>query len=153
MELITQDSSHKVQAVTRVFNGNYSKTYPGLRPTDANTADTSRQLLIQNMTNNSAYRSSCGFYNPTANSVVVEFRLYSSSGSAVGSAFSRTFVGYDFQSFSPFTSAGVPYPASSYDNVILVVTPTSGSGKVMGFGATAQNSSNDPAAHIVVRYR
>ena len=153
VEFTTQDSSHKIHVSARIRNGNYSKTFAGMQPTDANTADTSRQLLLQGLTNNSVYRSSCGFVNPTASSVVVEFRLYSADGSAVGSAFSRTFAGYDFQSFNPFTLAGVPYPGSSYDNVILIATPTSGTGKVMGFGATAHNSSNDPAAHNIVQYR
>jgi phage tail protein X len=153
LEVVTQDSSHKVQVAARVRNGAYSKTFPGLQATDGNTADTSHQILVQSLTNNSAYRSSCGFYNPTASSVVVEFRLYAADGSAVGSAFSRTFTAYDFQSFNPFTQAGVPYPASSYDNVILIVRPTSGSGKVMGFGSTVNNGSSDPAAHLSVQYR
>ncbi|MDH4197552.1 MAG: BACON domain-containing protein, partial [Candidatus Aminicenantes bacterium] len=132
VELVTQDASHTIQVSARVRNGNYSKTFPGLRPTDSNTADTSRLLLIQDLTNNSVYRTSCGFTNPTVSSVVVEFQLYAAGGSAVGSAFYRTFAGYDFQSFNPFTQAGVPYPASSYDNVILIVRPISGAGKVMG---------------------
>jgi phage tail protein X len=153
LEVVTQDSSHKVQVAARVRNGAYSKTFPGLQATDGNMADTSHQILVQSLTNNSAYRSSCGFYNPTASSVVVEFRLYAADGSAVGSAFSRTFAAYDFQSFNPFTQGGVPYPASSYDNVILIVRPTSGSGKVMGFGSTVNNGSSDPAAHLSVQYR
>jgi len=64
---------------------------------------------------------------------------------------SKTFVGYDFQSFSPFLEAGVPYPGSSYDNVILKIDPTSGAGKVMCFGASANNASNDPASHLAVQ--
>ena len=45
----------------------------------------------------------------------------------------------------------MPYPGSSYDNVILRVRPTSGAGKVMCFGATVNNVSNDPAAHVAVQ--
>jgi hypothetical protein len=153
LQVVTQDSSHKVQVAARVRNGTNSKTFPGLQATDGNTADTSRQILVQSLTNNGSYRSSCGFYNPTASSVVVEFRLYAADGSAVGSAFSRTFAAYDFQSFNPFTQAGVPYPGSSFDNVILLVRPTSGSGRVMGFGSTVNNGSSDPAAHLSVQYR
>jgi len=37
--------------------------------------------------------------------------------------------------------------------VVLWITPTSGSGKVMVFGASANNTSNDPAAHIGVQYQ
>ena len=152
VEFLTQDVSHKVQVAARTLNGNYSKTFPGLQPTEGNTTASTHDLLIQNLTNNATYRSTCGFYNPTASSVTVAFRLYDGNGAQIGSTFSRTFVGYDFQSFNPFTQAGVPYPGSSYDNTILLVVPTSGTGKVIGFGASANNTSADPAAHIVVKF-
>jgi hypothetical protein len=85
--------------------------------------------------------------------VTVEFRLVAENGNTIGSTFSRTLVGYDFQSFSPFNQAGVPYPSYSYDNVVLWITPTAGSGKVMLYGASTNNISNDPAAHIGVQYQ
>jgi hypothetical protein len=110
-------------------------------------------MMIQNFSNNATYRSSCGFFNPTANSVTIEFRLLLEDGTTIGSPFTKTFIGHDFQSFSPFNQAGVPYPSYSYDNVVLWITPTSGSGKVMIYGATANNASNDPAAHIGVQYQ
>jgi hypothetical protein len=153
VEFSTQDGSHQIQVVARTLNGDYSKTFPGLNLTDSNTADTARRMMLQNFVNNSTYRSSCGFFNPTGDSVTVEFRLLDAGGNTIGSAFTKTFVGYDFQAFSPFNQAGVPYPANSYDNVVLWITPTSGSGKVMIYGATANNTSNDPAAHIGVQYQ
>jgi hypothetical protein len=119
---------------------------------DADTIDANRgTMLIQNFTNNSAYRSTCGFFNPTAETVTVEFTLLNSSGADIGVPFSKTFVGYDYQAFLPFTEAGRAYPANSYDNVILRVRPTSGSGQVICFGASANNASNDPAAHLAVQ--
>jgi hypothetical protein len=135
----------------RTLNGNYSKTFPGLNLVDAETADTSRIMLIQNYASNSTYRSTCGFFNPTANALTVEFTLLNNSGVTIGTPFSKTFVGYDFQAFLPFTEAGVPYPANAYDNVILLVRPLSGTGKVLCFGASADNASNDPAAHLAVQ--
>jgi len=153
VEFSTQDGSHKIQVAARTLNGNYSKTFPGLNLTDANTADTVRRMMLQNFVNNATYRCTCGFFNPTADSVTVEFRLLDANGSTIGSPFTRTFAGYDFQSFSPFNQAVVPYPSSSYDNVVLWITPTSGSGKVMVFGASANNTSNDPVAHIGVQYQ
>ena len=45
----------------------------------------------------------------------------------------------------------MPYPANSYDNAYLLVSPTSGSGLLFCFGASADNTSNDPAAHIAVQ--
>jgi hypothetical protein len=153
VEFSTQDTSHKIQVAARTLNGNYSKTFPGLNLTDSNTANTARRMMIQNFVNNATYRSNCGFFNPTAVSVTVEFRLLDENGNTIGSTFGRTLVGYDFQSFSPFNQAGVSYPTYSYDNVVLWVTPTSGSGKVMVYGASANNTSNDPAAHIGVQYQ
>jgi hypothetical protein len=152
VEFVTQDSSHKIQVAARTKNGNFSKTFPGLRLADSNSADTTREMIIQNYTNNSLYRSTCGFFNPTANAVTVEFRLYNNAGATIGSAFTKTFAGYDFKAFNPFNEAGIPYPGASNDNVILAVKPTSGSGKVICFGASANNSSNDPAAHIALQY-
>jgi Abnormal spindle-like microcephaly-assoc'd, ASPM-SPD-2-Hydin/Beta-propeller repeat len=153
VEFSTQDASHRIQVAARTLNGNYSKTFPGLNLTDSNTSNTSRRMILQNFVNNSTYRSSCGFFNPTTDSVTLELKLIDATGSQIGSTITRTLLGYDFQSFSPFNQAGVPYPANSYDNVVLWITPTSGSGKVMVFGASANNTSNDPAAHIGVQYQ
>jgi hypothetical protein len=44
-----------------------------------------------------------------------------------------------------------PGPGSSYDNVILRIRPTSGAGAVMCFGASVDNTSNDPASHLAVQ--
>ncbi|MCG2811144.1 MAG: hypothetical protein L6428_06775, partial [Candidatus Aminicenantes bacterium] len=151
VEFITQDSSHYVRVTARTLNGNYSKTFPGLNVVDAETADTSRVMLIQNYTNNSSYRSTCGFFNPTADAVTVEFTLLNSSGVQIGTSFSKTLAGHDFQAFNPFIQAGVPYPGNAYDNIILRVRPTSGAGNVMCFGATVNNTSNDPASHLAVQ--
>jgi hypothetical protein len=153
VEFMTQDASHKIQVLARTLNGNYSKTLPGMNLTDSNTANTWRRMMLQNFVNSATYRSNCGIFNPTADPVTVEFRLIDWMGDTIGSAFSRTLVGHDFQSFSPFNQAGVPYPSYSNDNAVLWITPTSGSGKVMVYGATANNASNDPAAHIGVQYQ
>ena len=151
VEFATQDGTHVIMVTARTLNGNYSKTFPGLRVEEAETAEVGRAMLIQNYSNNATYRSTCGFYNPTSESVTVEFTLLNSSGAAIGSAFSKTFAGYDFQAFSPFNEAGAPYPGTSSDNVILRVQPTSGTGAVMCFGASANNKSNDPASHLAVQ--
>ncbi|MCG2680312.1 MAG: hypothetical protein L6455_10165, partial [Kiritimatiellae bacterium] len=151
LEFQTQDGAHNIQVTARNLNGDYSKTFPGLNLVEAETADSSRVMLIQNFTSNSSYRSTCGFFNPTADTLTVEFILLNGSGAQIGTTFSKTFVGYDYQAFFPFTEAGVPYPANSYDNVILRVIPASGSGQVVCFGASANNVSNDPAAHLAVQ--
>ena len=151
VEFVTQDNSHLLQAAVRELNGNYAKTFSGLNLVDAETADTTRAMLVQNLTNNASYRSTVGFFNPTADSLTVELTLLNNLGGQIGTQFSKTLAGHAFQAFDPFSEAGVPYPGSSYDNVILRVRPTSGAGKVMCFGATANNTSNDPAAHLAVQ--
>jgi len=150
LEFTTQDTGHKIHVAARTLNGNYSKTFPGLNNVVSNTADVTHEMLIQNLTSNNTYRSTAGFFNPTADTVTVEFRLVINSGSTLGSAFTKAFVGYDFQAFYPFNEAGVPYPAYSYDNVHLRIRPLSGSGKLICFGATANNITNDPASHLAV---
>ncbi|MCU0277221.1 MAG: hypothetical protein MUF02_10320, partial [Acidobacteria bacterium] len=113
VEFQTQDGSHNIQVTARTLNGNYSKTFPGLNLVAAETADTTREMLIQNYTNNVGYRSTSGFFNPTADAVTVEFTLLDGSGAQIGSQFSKTLAGYDFQAFNPFIQAGVPYPGSA----------------------------------------
>ncbi len=151
VEFITQDVSHKVHVAVRERIGNCAKTFPGLNLVNAETADTSRAMLIQNYTSNSTYRSVCGLFNPTANAVTVEFTLLNSSGGQIGDQFSKTIAGHGFNSFNPFTEAGVSYPTVSLNNVILRVRPTSGTGNVVCFGGTANNTSNDPASHLAVQ--
>jgi len=151
LEIWRQPGVYDVRAAARTLNGNYSKTFPGLRFDPWNSATTSRPMLIQNMMSNAAYRSSAGFFNPTGDAVTVDFQLLDSAGGLVGSAFSRSFAAYDFQSFNPFAQAGVPYPTYSYDNVCLRVIPTSGTGAMFGYGAAADNTSNDPAAQLAVQ--
>ncbi|MGQ9578358.1 MAG: BACON domain-containing protein [Candidatus Aminicenantales bacterium] len=148
VEFITQDANHRLQVNARIYNGNYSKTLPGIIPSEENTVSTARSMLLSFMVSNSTYRSSCGFFNPTSNSLTCEFRLYDSQGNLIGSPFTKNFQGYDFQSFNPFTEAGRAYPNWSYEQAYLVVSGISGSGVLIGFGATANNASNDPASHL-----
>jgi hypothetical protein len=93
-----------------------------------------------------------GLFNVTGDSLTVEFTLIDSDGNVIGSSFTRTVNGNEFQSFNPFAQAGVAYPTYSYDNVWIKISPTSGNGEIMCFGATSSNASNDPAAHSAVQY-
>jgi hypothetical protein len=153
IEFVSQDSIHVIQATGRTFNGNYTKTFQAVQNNDTSTADTTRQMMIQNLESNATYRSAVGCFNPTANSVTVEFALISGSGSQIGSTITHTISGKQFISFNPFVSAGIPYPTYSYDNVWIKITPVSGTGKVICFGATSNNTTNDPAAHTAIQYQ
>ena len=148
VEFWTQDAAHGIRLASRTSNGNYSKTFPGLRFNNESVVGEHNALLVQNLINNATYRSSAGFFNAGGIAMTVEFELLDSTGSLIGSAFSRLFAAYDFQSFNPFVQAGVPYPAYSYDNVILRAYVTSGDSSLLGFGALANNTSNDPAAML-----
>ncbi|MDH4196058.1 MAG: hypothetical protein OEW05_01465 [Candidatus Aminicenantes bacterium] len=148
IEFWTQDDAHIIRVASRTLNGNYSKTFPGLRRDWSNMSDPDTPSIIQNMTSTAAYRSSAGFFNAAGVEMTVDFQLLDSAGNLIGQTFSRAFAAYDYQSFNPFVQAGVPYPTSSYDNACLRVIPTSGYGLLFGFGALANNASNDPAAMI-----
>jgi hypothetical protein len=152
VELVTQDANHCILASARTVNGVYGKTLPGLNDISAQTAGVGRELVLQNLTNNASYRSSIGCFNPMLSSVNVDFRLIGADGTVIGQ-FSRTLAGWDFVSFNPFNQAGIPYPGASHDNVWLEIAPSSGAGRVIAYGASAHNVSNDPAAHNAVQLR
>lgn len=151
--LVTQDASHLIHANVRTMNGNYSKTFQGV-PTllDGSTAAVGRPAMIQQMADDSDNRTFAGFFNASMDPVTVEFRLTHYNGVLLGPAFTRTFVGSDFQFFNPFVEAGVPYPLQCYDNAVLQILPQSGAGRLIGFGSSANNYSNDPSAHLMVHF-
>jgi hypothetical protein len=151
MEFVTQDPEHKIHVTARTRNGNYSKTLQGLNHNDDNTAAASRPMMVQNLVSNETFRTAYGGFNPTDESLTVEFELFDSSGNTIGSAFTRNISGHQYIGFSPFSEAGVSYPEYSYDNVWMKITPVSGEGELISFGATANNNTNDPAVHTAVQ--
>jgi hypothetical protein len=152
VEFVTQDESHLIQVMARTSNGNYSKTFQGLNVNEANTCAGLRILMVQNLVNDDSFRTAFGCFNPTDDEVTVEFTLMDANGSTIGTSFSKTFTGRQYQAFNPFTEAGVPYPGSSYNNTWIKVEVTSGSGQLMVYGATANNVTSDPAVHRAVQH-
>jgi hypothetical protein len=149
VEFHTQGASNHIQVSARTLMGDFSKTFPGFLAVPENTISSGETLMVQNLVADSNYRTAFGAYNPTGDSVTAEFRLYDGDGNQIGSAFSKTLDGYDFQAFNPFGEAGA---SGDQDNVFIKVTAASGSGKVMVYGATANQNTNDPAAHFAVKY-
>jgi hypothetical protein len=154
----TQSSSFKILASAKTVNGNYGKTFPGLQWIDANTAQVGRDLVIQNLTNNATYRTGIGCFNATAggHSLTVEFTLKDADNNTIGSPFTKVIQAWNFISFNPFVEAGDMVFYS--DNVWLHIHPTScgdptPSRGLICFGATANNISNDPSAHIAVQFQ
>jgi len=152
LQLQTQDASHKIQAAVRTMNGNYSKTFQGLTWTASNWATTSQYMMIQNLDSNATYRTSVGFLCGSS-SLTVTFAIIDANNSFAGTAWSRTFVPNEFVSFNPFAQAGVPYPTYSYSNCWLYIQPSSGGGYLYCYGASANNTTNDPAALVAVQFQ
>jgi hypothetical protein len=152
VEFLAMTPGGRIQVSARTSNGNYSKSLQGLRDVTANTANTSRQMMIQKLESNGTYRAAAGFFNPSSSSLTVEFSIINSSGALIGSSFNKNFVGHDYQTFNPFAEAGIPYPGNSYDNVYLLISPTTGSGRIFCFGSTSNNTTNDPASHTAVQH-
>ena len=92
-----------------------------------------------------AYRPSVVLFNPTADSVTVEGRIIGSDGSQIGSTITRTLAGYEMNVVT------TEVRANTYSNATIVIKVTSGTGTVLVSGQTANNISNDPAAHIAVQ--
>jgi hypothetical protein len=144
LELVTQDGSHLIQAALKGYNGNVTRTFPAFQDVEANTAAVGRDLLIPNISMNTAYRPSVALFNTTANSVTVEVRIIGSNGSQIGSTSTRTLAGYEMAGVAGLRD-------NTYSNAFIGIKVTSGSGRVMASGQSANNVSNDPAAHIAVQ--
>jgi len=152
----TQDTSHKILAATRTVNGSYGKTNVGLNWVDSNCANLGRSMVIQNLTQNANYRTFVGIFNATSGGweVTVEFRLINYNNGMVGSAFTKTIAPWDFIAFNPFAEAGVP--SGYYDNVWLWIHPTASGNTAKGlicYASSANNVTNDTAAHIAVQFQ
>jgi subtilisin family serine protease len=145
LELLSQDGSHLLQASVRTFNGSYSRTFPGLLDREETTAASGRALLILNMSYNGFYRPSLVLFNPGADSVTVEVTVIGGNGSQVGAAISRTLAGYEQSTIVN------ELRVTPYENATVRVRVTGGAGRVIASGQTANNLSNDPAAHIAVQ--
>lgn len=151
VEFTTQDPNHKIHVIARTRNGNYSKTFPGLNHNADNTAGGSRIMMVQNLSSNNTYRTAYGGFNPTEESITVDYSLMDKNGNIIGNSFSRTFSGKQFQAFWPFKEAGIGYPNYSFDSIWLKITPVSGAGKIISFCATVNNMTNDPAVHLAIQ--
>ena len=145
----------KILALGKTNNGPYGKIVPALADIDANFCSNEpfRPMVIGGLVSNDSYRSSVGGFNMSSSPIEITFELYDASGAIIGTPFTETFAPYDFKAFNPFNRAGVPYPTYSYDAAYLVILPESGLGRVMFFGATANNSTNDPATILPFQLR
>ena len=109
----------------------------------------SNQKMILNLIENSDYRTVCGFYALIGPSHI-QFTLKDQNNNTIGNVFAKDFVPGRFYKFNPFTEAGAN---GSYSNAYLIIRNVYGYGPICAFGATAKNSTNDPATHTLLAYQ
>lgn len=151
VQLLTLDSLHVIQVNVRTYNGNYSKTFNGLpQIPEGNSTAIGRQMVVPNIVNNSNYRTAFGMLNIFDDTILVQFYIMDSTNNAIGSVFNKTLNPRSFMAFNPFAEAGVS--AGSYSNHWLYINLLSGTANIFCFGATAHNTTNDPAAHVALPF-
>lgn len=154
--IYSQDASHLIQAQARTVNGNYGKTFPGLRWVDSNSINVNRQMLIMDATHSETYRTFVGFFNATVagTTMTISVNITNQYGSLIGNPIIKTLAIGEFMSFNPFVEAGLGQ--GTYDNCFLYIsalysdswgTNTRGT---FCFASSANNYTNDTAAHIAI---
>ncbi|MBN2232035.1 MAG: hypothetical protein JW781_04330, partial [Deltaproteobacteria bacterium] len=136
--------AHRIQAAIRSYNGNYSRTFPALADVDTNTAALGRPLMVPNMSMDTGYRPSLVLFNPSTDSVIADVQIIGSDGSQVGATITKTVAGYGMTGVTGLRNY-------TYSNADFWVTVTGGSGRLIVSGQSANNVSNDPAAHVAVQ--
>jgi hypothetical protein len=144
--LYAQDSAHnfQVNAHTRHSSG-YGKSFNGINNVMGQSLNSALQYgAIMNLSNDSDRRSSMACFNYSNNNITVRFYVMNHNGNYIGSYFTKTFTGSDFQAFDPFAEAGL---TGNYNNHFVYMAYQSGSGNLFVIGASANNTTNDPSAH------
>ena len=147
---VDADDRILVQGKT-LHSGGYGKTMNALNWSVASNYalfSTWRGMMIQGITNSSTYRSTCGFFNDLSSPISIRVGLIYGTDAWLGYE-DITLAAYEFLAFDPFVRFGV---SGTYTNCRIWVNPLSGTGRCMVFGASANNTTNDPAAHIAVQY-
>jgi hypothetical protein len=144
----------KIQVQAKTVNGNFGKTFPGLNLAEGNTAAQGRPLIIQDLVQNSTYRTFAGAYNPNGTTTyTVQFAVIDQFENYVGAPFYKTLPPLAFITFNPFKEAGVA--SGTYDNCwleIKVMAGGSGPQGIMCFGSTANNYTNDTYPLVAKMY-
>jgi hypothetical protein len=145
------DSTDKFQIQARtIHTSGYGKTMNALGFEvlgDSAYFSTWRGMMIQGITNNTTYRSTIGLFNGAASSITVQVALIRYDD--VWSGWENiTMPAGSFLAFNPYTRWSV----TSTSVHRIWINPISGLGRCHVFGATVNNATNDPAAHVAVQY-
>jgi hypothetical protein len=147
------DMYSKIMVQAKTVNGNYGKTLPAVGEASGNFATLGRNMVIQDLVQDSTYRTFVGFFNPSGVPHTIQFRIVDADNNTVGGQFTKTIQNYGYTSFNPFVEAGVP--AGVYSNCWLYINVTAGQAVtgVLGFGSIANNYTNDTYALIARQYQ
>lgn len=154
--LYTQDNDHKIQAMARTVNGNYGKTFPGLRWVAANTANVGRDMVLQSLAFSAKYRSAVGLFNAAGGGFPMNIllRIIGPNNNQIGVDIIITLAPWEFRAINPFKEAGIT--SGTYENCWLWIHPTScdsSSAGLIVFGSSVNNYTNDTFAHIAVQFQ
>jgi hypothetical protein len=153
--ILATDQTNRIQVQAKTVNGNFGKTFPGLTYNiEGTTAAQNRPMIIQDLVKDSTYRTSIGVFNTSSNyNYVARFTIFDANHVQVGSPFEKTITLLAFQSFNPFTQAGIT--TGNYDNCWLYVEVISGGSDtqaLMLYGSLANNYTNDTYALMAKQY-
>ena len=155
LAILVTDQTNRIQVQAKTVNGNFGKTFPGLTYNiEGTSAAQNRPMLIQDLVKSSTYRTSVGVYNTSSNySCVAKFTIFDGYHVPVGSSFQKTIGINAFESFNPFTQAGVT--TGNYENCWLLIEVLSGGSSTQGlmcYGSLANNYTNDTYALLAKQY-
>ncbi len=145
--IVGQDSDHRVLVSARTWHSNgYAKSINGISHVDGSVINASNTIgVIMNIRKDSNSRTSLACNNLDVSAIEVQFYVMSYTGGYVGE-FTKTFSGWDFQAFDPFAEAEL---SGTYTNHYLYLVYRDGTGDLAAIAASANNSTNDPAAHTM----
>jgi len=156
--IYTQDDSHNIMVDVETTNGNYGKSFPGVRWSDDNSINIGRSGIIQNMTNNASWRTFVGCWNGASGGWTMEvlfYVLHPTMWAYYGTPFTKTVGAWDFTSFNPFVEAGIG--GSSLDGcrlyaVVQTSDPSPYEKGMFIYGSKANNITNDTSALFYRRW-
>jgi hypothetical protein len=148
--LLWADDDNLITAVVQTTNGNYGKSFPAVPYADAYSANQDRYMFIQNIENNSDYRTAVGCWNGCSGGYEMEvhFAVVNENNVQIGDIFVKIIPAWGFISFDPFAEAGI---TQDYDNCSLVMyvsdsNPAPYEKGMFWYASKVNNNSNDTSA-------
>ena len=139
-------NGNPIQVMARTWHsGGYAKTICGLNYVMANTAGSDRGLMIMNVMQSASFRTSITLYN-SGDPCTAYIYIIQNDGVVIG-YIEKSLGTFGYRAFNVFAEAGL---TGTYDNCWVLVYSSAG-GYIFCSGATANNSTNDPAYHVAMQ--